>query len=102
MEEKIDTEYMVEVMHHFFNGGEVLSRIKYYDDEPFELDLNPSWNWEKYHYEKNPEKKKLYAIYAEGLFVFVTPVRSAVLSRLEQLNQTHPKAYILTFTETAQ
>jgi hypothetical protein len=100
MRKKIDTEYMLDVMSHFFNGGEVVSKIKVYDDDPFELDLHPSWNWDRYHYEKNPEKKKLYAIYNEGLFVFVTSERGVALNRLEQLKLTHPKSHILTFTET--
>jgi hypothetical protein len=100
MKKKIDIEYMLDVMRHFFNGGEVVSKIKVCDDDPFELDLHPSWNWDRYHYERNPEKKKLYAIYNEGLFVFVTSKRGVALNRLEQLKLTHPESHILTFTET--
>ena len=41
MKKKIDIEYMLDVMRHFFNGGEVVSKIKVCDDDPFELDLHP-------------------------------------------------------------
>lgn len=46
------TEEEIETILHHRNGGEVASRRKDQPDESFELDLNPTWNFEVYEYKK--------------------------------------------------
>ena len=54
---------MMKIMLHYSNGGEVLSRPLSCNDEEFELDLCPEWNWGRYEYKIAPQKKVIYAIF---------------------------------------
>lgn len=56
---------MMKVMLHYSNGGEVLSRPFLCDDEEFELDLCPEWNWGRYEYKIAPQKRVIYAVFRE-------------------------------------
>ncbi len=88
-EEREDIQHMIDTMLHFLNGGEVLSRPLSFeeDDEKFELDLNPVWNWGKYEYIPAPKKKTLYAVYKGDVLVHV----AATLAEIEML-QKNPRA----------
>lgn len=87
-EEQKDIQYMIDTMLHFLNGGEVLSRpLSFEEDEKFELDLNPVWNWGRYEYIPAPKKKVLYAVYKGDVLVHVT----ATLAEMETL-QKNPRA----------
>ena len=62
---------MTSIMLHHANGGEVLSRPYHCEDEEFELDLMPAWNWERYKYKIAPLKKIIYGVYKnDNLIIF--------------------------------
>jgi hypothetical protein len=100
-EEKEDIQHMIDTMLHFLNGGEVLSRPLAYDEdeEKFELDLNPAWNWGRYEYIPAPKKKVLYAVYNGETLVHV----ATTLAEMEML-QKNPRclSYGLPITKFAE
>ena len=71
-EEQEDIKKMIDTMLHYLNGGEVFSRpLGYEENEDFELDLSPSWNWGRYEYIPAPKKKVLYAVYQNETLIHV-------------------------------
>lgn len=52
-----DIDYMIDVMTHFKNGGEVEWKIKEVADERDGM-TEPLWNWAACNYRKKPEPKK--------------------------------------------
>jgi hypothetical protein len=71
---------MTRIMLHYSNGGEVLSRPLSCNDEEFELDLSPVWNWGRYEYKIAPQKKVIYAIF-RGDELLSASVDKAIVSR---------------------
>jgi len=100
---RVDTQYMFEVMLHFLNGGEVVSKpCAYGDEDDFELDLSPLWNWERYHYRKAPIKRKLYTIYNGDSLTYMSQDINEVLKITKNpLSPSYGKQ-ITTFIETKQ
>jgi|688.fasta_scaffold77078_5 hypothetical protein len=77
---------MMKVMLHYSNGGEVLSRPFLCDDEEFELDLCPEWNWGRYEYKIAPQKKVIYAIYDNDNLVMVSQKKAVIDKYSQEIN----------------
>jgi hypothetical protein len=77
---------MMKVMLHYSNGGEVLSRPFLCDDEEFELDLCPEWNWGRYEYKIAPQKKVIYAIYDNDNLVMVSQNKAVIDKYSQEIN----------------
>jgi hypothetical protein len=60
---------MTSIMLHHANGGEVLSRPYHSEEEEFQLDLMPAWNWERYKYKIAPCKKVIYVIFSKDKLI---------------------------------
>lgn len=59
-------QHDIEVILHHRNGGEVASRRKDQPDEPFEVDIDPVWNFQAYEYEKHGESTYMYLLSNDG------------------------------------
>lgn len=77
---------MMNVMLHYSNGGEVLSRPLSCNDEEFELDLCPEWNWGRYEYKIAPQKKVIYAIYDNDNLVMVSQNKAVIDKYSQEIN----------------
>ena len=77
---------MMKVMLHYSNGGEVLSRPFLCDDEEFELDLCPEWNWGRYEYKIAPQKRVIYAIYDNDNLVMVSQNKAVIDKYSQEIN----------------
>ena len=77
---------MTSIMLHHANGGEVLSRPLSCDDEEFELDLYPEWNWGRYQYKIAPQKKIVYAIFENDNLVMVSQNKAVIDKYSQEIN----------------
>jgi hypothetical protein len=77
---------MMKVMLHYSNGGEVLSRPLSCDDEEFELDLCPEWNWGRYEYKIAPQKKIIYGVYENDNLVMVSQNKAVIDKYSQEIN----------------
>lgn len=77
---------MMKVMLHYSNGGEVLSRPFLCDDEEFELDLCPEWNWGRYEYKIAPQKRVIYAVYDNDNLVMVSQNKAVIDKYSQEIN----------------
>jgi hypothetical protein len=77
---------MTSIMLHHANGGEVLSKPIYYEDEEFELDSNPEWNWERYNYKIAPLRKILYGIYDNDILVIASQNKAVIDKYSQEVN----------------
>jgi len=77
---------MTSIMLHHANGGEVLSRPLSCDDEEFELDLCPEWNWGRYEYKIAPPKKIIYGVYDNDNLVMVSQNKAVIDKYSQEIN----------------
>ena len=91
MTQEISLEEKIKVMQHFSTGGKVESKRKSEEEERWEDNTLPRWNWDYMHYRIKPKTTYRYLnIYDDdGVCGFVCDDIEQALHRMERKSYIH-------------